>query len=83
MAKFPGPTLVGYDPDPLREAVRASVTVLTILIFGYVIWFYLDQSHTTGGESWHQVERAMEVILPAVTSVLGTALGFYFGSQKR
>jgi hypothetical protein len=34
-------------------------------------------------QGWPQIKEAMPVILPAVSSVLGTSLGFYFGSQKR
>ncbi len=31
---------------------------------------------------WSRVKDDMQAIFPAVTSILGTVLGFYFGSQK-
>ncbi len=86
MASFPSfvpPEVEPYNPDPLREAVRASVTGLAIMIFSAVIWFYLHQASGGPDATWSRTETAMHVIFPAVTSVLGTALGFYFGSQKR
>lgn len=82
-AEFPPSTDIAYNPDPLREAVRASVTGLAIAIFSAVIWFYLRQASGGPDATRPRTEAAMHVIFPAVTSVLGTALGFYFGSQKR
>lgn len=82
-ARFPSPKAVDYNPEPLREVVRASVTGLTIAIFFYVVWFYLNRASTASEVNWPRVGEAMHTVLPAVTSVLGTALGFYFGSQKR
>lgn len=59
------------------------MTGLAIAIFSGVIWFYLRQAATGPDATWPRTETAMHAIFPAVTSVLGTALGFYFGSQKR
>jgi hypothetical protein len=72
-----------YDPEPAREAIRGRVTLVAAGTFFLVISFYLAASWTAAPESWPQIKEAMQAILPAVTSVLGTALGFYFGSQKR
>ena len=75
--------VIRYDPGPLREAVRASVTLIALFIFLCVISFYMFESSRTAGEPWQRIKEVMAVILPSVTSILGTALGFYFGSQKR
>ena len=75
--------VVRYDPGPLREAVRASVTLIALVIFLAVISFYMIQSARIENDHWLRLKEVMAIILPAVTSVLGTALGFYFGSQKR
>jgi len=72
-----------YDPEPARERVRGAVTLTGSLTFLAVVSFYLYQAAQANAASWPNVKEAMGVILPAVTSVLGTARGFYFGSQKR
>jgi hypothetical protein len=80
---FPGPKLAPYDPDRLREVIRGLVTLVAALSFLIVIGFYLMESTHTSDPAWTHIKEAMQSVLPAVTSVLGTALGFYFGSQKR
>lgn len=82
-ANFAAPVLVPYNPDPLREIIRGLVTLATASAFLIVVWFYLHQASVGSPESWTRMKEAMQSVLPAVTSVLGTALGFYFGSQKR
>lgn len=74
---------VPYNPDRLREIVRGLVTLVSGVCFLIVVVFYLWEASRTADSTWSQVKDAMEAVLPAVTSVLGTALGFYFGSQKR
>ena len=80
---FPPPQLAPYDPDRLREIIRGLVTLVAALCFLVVIVFYLIEAAHTLDPAWTHVKEAMQSVLPAVTSVLGTALGFYFGSQKR
>jgi hypothetical protein len=72
-----------YDPEPERESVRGRITLAAFLTFGVAVTAYPLASIFVSSQSWPQIKEAMAVILPAVTSVLGTALGFYFGSQKR
>jgi hypothetical protein len=72
-----------FDPEPARETIRGRITLVSACTFFLVIAFYLSASWLAAPQSWPQIKEAMQAILPAVTSVLGTALGFYFGSQKR
>jgi heme/copper-type cytochrome/quinol oxidase subunit 3 len=72
-----------YDPEPGRERVRGWITVLAVITFFAVVMFYLYEASSASDASWPRLKEAMQFILPAVTSVLGTVLGFYFGSQKR
>lgn len=72
-----------YDPEPQREAIRGRIALAAFLTFAVAVAAYLMASIFSSPQSWPQIKEAMAVILPAVTSVLGTALGFYFGSQKR
>ncbi len=71
-----------YDPDEVREKIRGTVTVLACLVFLIVVVVYLVFAARSGDTQWDHIKDAMQAILPAVTSVLGTVLGFYFGSQK-
>ncbi len=73
---------VPYDPEPGRDKIRASVALAAMFIFALVVGWYLYFSSTATPENWKQMKDAMQAVLPAVTSVLGTVLGFYFGSQK-
>ena len=74
---------VEYNPEPIREIIRGLVTLAAMTTFFLVIWFFLHQAALSSEPIWARITQAMQAILPAVTSILGTALGFYFGSQKR
>ncbi len=73
-----------YDPGRTREWIRGLLALVSLGVFLVVISFYLWAAlHLPTPAGWAQFKEAAEVILPAVTSVLGTVLGFYFGSQKQ
>jgi heme/copper-type cytochrome/quinol oxidase subunit 3 len=71
-----------YNPEQDREKIRGQVALAAAITFFAVVFFYLFQA-TRATDQWPQVKEAMQSVLPAVTSVLGTVVGFYFGSQKR
>ncbi len=71
-----------FDPDEEREKIRGRITVLACSIFLIAVVVYLVFAARSTGTQWTQIKDAMQAIFPAVTSVLGTVLGFYFGSQK-
>jgi hypothetical protein len=80
---FPHPFQeVPFNPKRHRELVRGGVALAVIFIFLLVVAFYLYESSSANDTLWKQVKEAMQSVLPAVTSVLGTVLGFYFGSKK-
>ena len=73
-----------YDPERNREVIRGSVALFFTLIFAVVIGFYAWGSlYVADDAHWSRFKDTFGVLLPAVTSVLGTVLGFYFGAQKR
>lgn len=72
-----------YDPEPARENIRGHITLSAAVTFFAVVAFYLFEAGRAGEGAWSHIKEAMQGVLPAVTSVLGTVLGFYFGSQKR
>lgn len=71
-----------FDPEPAREKTRGvlaggsfallTVTVLTTL--GVV---------ASGTRTWNEMQGVAASVLPAVLSVVGTTLGFYFGTKSR
>jgi hypothetical protein len=76
-------TVEAFDPEPAREKRRGELSAIASLTFLCIVVFYLFSATRSDDKHWPQVKEAMQSILPAVTSVLGTVLGFYFGSQKR
>ena len=83
MASFSAPfKSEPYNPDRAREWVRAAVTLAACATFFCVVCFHLSQASKDAEVSWPHVKEAMQSVLPTVTSVLGTSLGFYFDSQK-
>ena len=72
-----------YDPGRTRERIRGLLALVSLAVFLLVITFYLWAALRLPAAGWSQFKEAAAAVLPAVTSVLGTVLGFYFGSQKQ
>ncbi len=70
-----------YDPEPRRDWVRAGITVLLILTFIGIIAFAL---YSTRGnkDTFDRTKEMIDKLLPALTGLIGTALGFYFGLKS-
>lgn len=74
--------LPDYDPGRHRDWVRASITYTFIGIFALtviaslivVIWF---------GKDYPDMKDLLQPLLPAETGLIGSAVGFYFGSETR
>jgi preprotein translocase subunit SecE len=71
---------VPFNRAKKREEVRGWIALSAVITFLLVVSFYLYQA-SRGTATWPNVKEAMQSVLPAVASVLGTVLGFYFGSQ--
>jgi hypothetical protein len=65
-----------------QEWVRAATTgcFLFLLLILIVFSCYEAQSWK---EHWAQTKEMLQIILPALTGLLGSSLGFYFGSRDR
>ena len=70
-----------YNPDKDRERIRGAVALSAMLVFVLLMVFYFYEATHANPATWSQVEESLKVMLPAVTSVMGTVLGFYFGSK--
>lgn len=72
-----------YDPEPERERVRGRLTLAVTLVYGALLIVDLLAAIVASDARWLRVRDAMQTILPAMGTVVGTVVGFYFGSQKR
>jgi hypothetical protein len=60
-----------------EEVVRAAVALLLIVLFaGVVLAAFLK------AKTWTDMKELLNLVLPAVTALLGSALGFYFGKKS-
>ena len=80
-SRFNNPPTQNYNPEQQHDIVRTIVTCSFILIFfltviaSFVIimWF---------SSNWVSAKELIQLLLPAETALMGSAIGFYFGSQK-
>jgi len=63
----------------LQEVVRASLAIIFSGILAITVYLSFRQ---TASDSWANTKELLELLLPAETALLGTAVGFYFGSEK-
>ena len=68
-----------YSGERQRDYVRLTVTVGLLLIFGYLVVFASIQS-ASWPQHWQQAKEMLQIILPAITGIIGTVIGFYFGT---
>ncbi len=68
-----------YSGEKQRDYVRLTVTVGLLAIFGYLVVFASVES-TSWPVHWQQTKEMLQIILPAITGIIGTVIGFYFGS---
>ncbi len=60
-----------------EEAVRAAVALLLILLLaGIAVGGFLKT------KSWSDAHELLDILLPAVAGLLGSAIGFYFGRKN-
>jgi glucose uptake protein GlcU len=69
---------VKYDPEPRRDWVRAAITLGLIAAFLVIIGFALYSTHG----DYEKTKEMLDKLLPALTGLIGSALGFYFGSKN-
>jgi len=70
-----------YDPEKQRDIVRLVVTVglLTMLLI-VVVWACGEAA--SWPDHWNQTKEMLQIILPALVGLIGSVIGFYFGSSK-
>ena len=68
-----------YSGEKQRDYVRLTVTVGLLIILGYLVVFASIESASWPAH-WQQAKEMLQIILPAITGIIGTVIGFYFGS---
>lgn len=66
-----------WSTDVIR-ALLALVFALFLLIV--ILWGFRNAGGSE--QAWNQTKELLELLLPAITALLGSAVGFYFGTQK-
>jgi hypothetical protein len=87
---LPGGEILDTSKDPVRlrsrelqllmhELVRGALAfAFVILLAGVIVLAYTK----IGTDSWDQAKEFMDVLVPALSALLGSATGFYFASRR-
>jgi hypothetical protein len=69
-----------YNQPKQWDFVRMMVTLGLLAMFGWVIvWACIESS--SWPNHWAQTKEMLNLILPAITGLIGSVIGFYFGSN--
>jgi hypothetical protein len=73
--------LTPYIQEKQQDYVRLTFTVGLLLMFGWVIvWASIESA--SWPSHWEQTKDMLQIILPALTGLIGSVSGFYFGSRN-
>jgi hypothetical protein len=62
-----------------QEIVRASLALIALGLVCFTVWLAYSASQIG---NWSSAQEWLEVVLPAEVGTVGSALGFYFGSNR-
>lgn len=81
MTAFPSPTLAeAYNPEPQREYMRGMLALCLVVLVGIEVSFALYTANI--GIDLDKFREILTVMFTSTTTLLGTALGFYFGEKS-
>jgi hypothetical protein len=72
---------VDADVEGRREWVRAAIALCLVGIFAFTVLGALGMLMWTEVES-EPLKTLLEILLPAETALLGSAIGFYYGTES-
>jgi len=77
------PSLFSTSQVPPEDKLRIGITWLFSIVFVVFLLIYLSAAIVSGDAVWTRIKEAFGVILPALTGILGTVIGFYFGNRTK
>lgn len=70
--------LLAVFQSTLQEGVRSALAILLVVL----LWITIRTAFQhVGKDDWTDTKQLLDVVIPAITGLLGAALGFYFGSR--
>jgi len=80
-----GPRVTREISSTLRLGFQEFVRAGLAFIFAALLFIIVILAFRTVGSDpdWDNTKELLQVLLPAVTALLGSALGFYFGARNR
>lgn len=72
--------LILYKILERQDRVRSITTITFVAVFGLTV--LLSFLAIFLGTNWTNTKDLIQLLLPAETALLGSALGFYFGSRN-
>ncbi len=63
----------------MQELVRAGLAISFVVLLALVIIFGFVE---IGTKSWEDAKEYLQILVPALSALLGSATGFYFGTRK-
>jgi len=71
-----------FDPAPHREWTRRFLAIGVFLLLVATVGFILVPI-ILGVRTWNQMQGVAASVLPAVLSISGTVLAFYFATEEK
>lgn len=62
-----------------QELVREGLSLSLLMLLGVVVVLAFLK---VGTKAWPDAKEFLDVVVPALIGLLGTAMGFYFGSRR-
>ena len=66
-------------PGNIRQLFIAGISLVFIAILCLTIIYAFVN---IGGENWKNAKELLQVLLPVETALIGSAIGYYFGTQR-
>src|SRR6266496_3196825 len=70
----------GYDRQRSFDRVRGTTTYISVGIFALTVLLAFIAIFFSS--SWANAKELLQLIIPAETALIGSAVGFYFGSKS-
>ena len=63
----------------VQEVVRAGLAFSFVVLLGIVVVLGF---HYVNSKNWPNAREALEILVPTLSALIGSATGFYFGTRR-